>query len=135
MGWHEPEGEAWAVVVSDLGGGGCGWMSRVAPMFFPPCEAFRKGRATHVHLMVRQKHRNRGVCRSHSGFGLDSEIQSQFLSCICEAQMSDIDKMEETNVFANWEKGGLHGNASFPFLCDYITRSQEETVIYLLSAR
>lgn len=121
MACHKPEGEAWAVVVSDLGGGGCGWTPRVlAPMFFPPCEAIGKGHATHVHVMVRQKHRNRGVCRSHPGFGLVSETQTQFLNCTSEAQMSDIDKMEETHGFVNWEKGGLHGNASFPFLHDYI---------------
>lgn len=39
---------------------------------------------------------------------------------IAQVQMSDIDKMEEINVFANWEKGRLCGNALFPFLHNYI---------------
>lgn len=69
--------------------------------------------------MVRQKHRNRGMFRGLPGFGLDSETQSQFLNSTSEVPMSDMDKMKETNVFANWEEGGLHGNASFPFLHDY----------------
>ena len=85
-----------------------------------PCKAIRKGCGTHVHLMVWQRHRNRGLCSSHPGFGLDSKTQSQFLNSTSEVQMSDIDEMEETNAFANWEKGGLHGNALFPFLHDYI---------------
>lgn len=95
------------------------WIEILSPCVYVlySWKAIRKLYAAHIHLMIRQKHRNRRMCRSLPGFGLDFETQLQFLNSTSEVWMSNLDRMEETNVFANWEKEGFHGNASFPFLC------------------
>lgn len=55
---------------------------------------------------------------------------------VAQVQMSEIDKMEEINgVFANREKGRLCGNGLFPSYIITSTNSEEETVIYALSAQ
>lgn len=80
-----------------------------------------------MHLMVRQKHRNRGMFRGLPGFGLDSETQSQFLNSTSEVPMSDMDKMKETNVLQTGRKEDSMEMLHSPSYMITPTSSQEET--------
>lgn len=84
-------------------------------MFFPPAKLPEKDTVLMFTSWYGRSTETEGCAGVPPGFELDSKTQSQFLNSTSEAQMSDFDKMEETNVFANWEKGVVHGNASFPF--------------------
>lgn len=130
-GWHKPGAEVWAVLASDLEGGS---YACSGGLFFTPAKLSEKNMVSLcIYLMVRQKHRNEGYAEVTLALGWTPKPSCNF--SVAQVQMSDIDKMEEINVFCKLGERKTVEMLYFPSYIITSTSSQEETEIYVLSAQ